>query len=252
MLTVATANVGNQEHNVTRRQQLAGLRWLIEQANPDVVLLQEALPWLPSPTRAYRMQRFAGPSAHQQPILLRRSLPFAGVVSELVHDGRKGAWPSKHVTGVRLGQVDDAGRHIGRATLLLNVHVNSGIETAGRPRAGVDETRLLGARINIRKASRLGAVLADDAGIIGGDWNVHAGADHRERWPTFPAARMAVESFRDAWHSQPAPRILTGTLGDRVVDRLFHNAEVEPSSYRIMPRRLPFDHRWPVVRFDYA
>jgi hypothetical protein len=215
---IITANIGHKDGVSTWRRNVA-VRLLCGRA-PDVLMLQELRGSRILVPSGYAMRR-----GHDLAILWRKSHKFAGWGEELVHAGREGQWVERWLMWVELEELGS----------FVNIHLNSKIETAGRPRDGVNRDRLNGALLNLRRARILVARLRRSPAYVGGDTNVAAGPDNRVLYPGFPAAELRRVGLHDL-----GPRD-KGTLGSRAVDRVL-GPEGTRADWRVVNLGPAFDH----------
>lgn len=232
-MDIVSVNLGNRAHDVTvlqqrlQMQRLAGLR-------PDVIVTQEARSGWVTPT-GYRTMPVVLPGAGQTRIVTRKAARLLGHGYVQMHPGLAHQWPARNMPYVVLDRPDLA-THL----CVIGVHLNSGIETAGRLSAVGERAWFALAHIEaVADFARWGHAQMGWVVAVVGDWNVHAYADRRERQRGFPSARMAAAGLVEVLPSRPS-----GTLGSRRVDRAFitqhHPFGV---SVRDLTRRAPYDHQ---------
>lgn len=232
-LTVVTANLAQRRAGVELPVQLASLQWIVKQTDADVIGVQEAKRGLVLP--GYRkVTAPAGKGSWHEPIFVKRRHQVTGSGGELIHTGASGGWYPKWLTWAVL---DGWG-------VVLNGHVNSGIERRGAPNA--ETYNLLRFRLATKhiRRYRYWATHLGKPSIALGDFNVDAEADRRVRWRGFPAEQLALAGAEDA-----RPLLGKATHGDRNIDRILHTPDLVAVKGRVLPQRRPHDHRFAVVTF---
>lgn len=223
-MRIITANIGHK-NGVSLWRKNRAVQALCAR-RPDVLLLQE--------TRNSGLLIPSGYGIRRAPdlaVLFRKEQPIAGWGAELVHPGRRNQWVERWLMWVELEELG----------AFVNIHVNSGIESGGRPRAGVDRDRLRFALKNIHRAKAHADRLPRTPRYVAGDMNVDASADARVRYPGFPAAELHRAGLVDL-----GP-MLKGTLGSRTVDRVF-GPEGTQAKADVVDMGAAFDHNAVEVR----
>lgn len=229
---IITVNLSNPQHNVTERQQRAALRSYIRAHHPAVIATQEAVSNLKAP-RGY--VKYAGKGGVSElAIFVRNDIAVVGHGAHKSVSGVGGHWPDRGFTWVQLAD----------GLVVIDVHPNSGIEAAGRPKDGLawevtKDRHFPDIDAAIALHARTGRV------VVLGDWNIDRAADTRRRSPLFPALRFSKQGLGElvyAGHS----------LGGRSVDRIFVERTQLTGEAKLLAKQHPrFDHRPVWVRLTY-
>lgn len=228
-MDIISANLGNRPHNVTRLQQRRRLTRLAQLG--DVLVTQEALTGSLIVPRGWRSLPQLGGGAEQVRIMVPRSRKVIGHGAIRMHPGDAGSWPARWLPFGIIELGDDP-------LVVVDVHLNSGIEAGGRWAAVGPRHRLTAHHIDrLADFARYVRTQLGYSCLVIGDTNVDAYADRRERTPDFPAAKMAAAGLVEA-----LPHKRSGTLGSRRVDRCFHTRDLRVS-VTDLARVDPYDHQ---------
>lgn len=230
-MELITVNLGNKAHNITALQQRLQMQRLARR-RPDVIVTQEARTGWVTPT-GYRAMPIILPGAVEDRIVVRKDRRVIGHGYLQMHPGKLHHWPARNLPYVVIDRGDSAA-----PLWVIDVHLNSQIESGGRPIAIGERGRYTKHHIeSVADMARWVDRRMDGECVVLGDLNVDAYADQRIKAPEFPAHKFGSAGLVEA-----LPPARSGTLGARRVDRVFHTRGIGVS-VADLPRRAPYDHQ---------